>query len=59
MILGAAMVGTSIIGKSFIYVYRTVKMRQYYRKSLGKCYYGGFQSVMTTNEAALILGINL
>lgn len=59
MILGGLFVGTSILGKSFIHMYRSVKLRNAFTNQyvLGKYYKGGFQNNMNRREASLILGV--
>ena len=54
------MVFTSFAGKSFIKLYRMVKLKNAFGGSayaLGKAYKGGFEQAMSRREAALILGI--
>lgn len=57
MFMGGALVGTSILGKSFIHFYRRAKLRNETMSQLGKIYKGGFGKEMTRREAILILGI--
>ena len=53
------MVGTAMVGKSAIYVYRAVKSGGGVSGAVkvGQYYKGGFEKTMTGREAALILGI--
>jgi hypothetical protein len=53
------MVGTSILGKSFIHFYRAVKLKQAFNSAyvIGRHYKGAFENPMSRREAALILGI--
>ena len=56
--VGGAMMGIGIAGKSMIYVYRAVKAGGATSAArVGSYYKGGFEKVMTRREAALILGI--
>mmetsp|Transcript_4287 Transcript_4287/g.5723 ORF Transcript_4287/g.5723 Transcript_4287/m.5723 type:complete len:111 (+) Transcript_4287:34-366(+) len=58
-LIGGAMVGTALVGKSAIYVYRAVKSGSAVSGAakVGSYYKGGFEKAMTRREAALILGI--
>ncbi|CDW85922.1 dnaj homolog subfamily c member 15 [Stylonychia lemnae] len=60
MILGGALVCGSVLGKSFINLYRSVKLRNAFvnQFALGKHYRGGFQGTMNRREAQLILGVS-
>eukprot|EP00347_Sterkiella_histriomuscorum_P000412 403375966 len=60
MILGGVLVGTSVLGKSFIHLYRSIKLRNAFvsQFALGKHYRGAFQANMDRREAFLILGLN-
>ncbi len=53
------MVGTAMVGKTAIYVYRAVKSGSAVSGAakVGQYYKGGFEKAMTGREAALILGI--
>ena len=53
------MLFTSVLGKSFIWLYRAVKSQDTLLKTatLGRYYKGAFMDPMTRNEAALILGV--
>ena len=59
MIIGGALMMTSLAGKSFIKFYRAVKSKNAFtgKAQIGKYYYGGFESPMSRREAALILGV--
>ena len=52
------MVTTALMGKSMIYVYRTVKAGSAAGSvKVGQYYKGGFEKAMTRREARLILGV--
>ena len=51
------MVGTALMGKTAIYVYRTVKGSTNVATKVGQFYKGGFELTMTRREAGLILGV--
>jgi hypothetical protein len=59
MIIGGAMVLSSLAGKNFIKFYRAVKSKNAFtgRNTIGKYYFGSFENQMNRREAALILGI--
>ena len=53
------MVGTAMVGKGMIYVYRSVKSGSAVTGAarVGQYYKGGFEKQMTIREASLILGV--
>ena len=57
--LGGAMVGTALVGKAGIQLYRAVKSGSAISgaQKVGQYYKGGFEKAMTSREAALILGV--
>ena len=59
MLIGGGMVATSLAGKSFIKLYRKIKLKQAFQNTytIGKYYHGGFESKMSRREAQLILGV--
>ena len=59
MFLGGGLVVTSMMGKSFIHLYRGVKNKNLFVKAakVGKYHLGGFEPKMTRREASLILGV--
>ena len=59
MFIGGGLLFTSLMGKSFIYVYRGVKNKNLFVKAakVGKYHLGGFEPKMSRREASLILGV--
>jgi len=60
ILLGGGLVFTSLLGKSFIKLYRLAKLKQAFGGSsyqIGKAYKGAFESPMSRREASLILGL--
>ena len=56
--IGAMMMGVSLMGKQSIKFYRLVKGGNAFRnKPIGTYYQGGFEKTMNRREAALILGV--
>mmetsp|Transcript_24235 Transcript_24235/g.21523 ORF Transcript_24235/g.21523 Transcript_24235/m.21523 type:complete len:109 (-) Transcript_24235:62-388(-) len=59
LFMGGGLMFTSMLGKSFIGVYRGVKNKDLFVKAakVGRYHLGGFEPKMTRREASLILGV--